>query len=198
MPSCSIRIIPTSSFLRRSMFRDPSTGGRHSGKSRWFPGWLKGTFGFAVPVNGPGGSPHKKGAPWHLQSKATSAPSTWWLQTLGYPPELNNGDDNKYAILCPWHADHSAQGANRTSTIIWQNPDTWPQFKCLHAHCAGKGLKELLEWRRAARKASSTAFASVPAFMNPDSAMTKTGPWFFIPTTGSIVSSHRTRNDYRP
>ena len=110
--------------------------------------WLQDTFGFAVPINGHRERPHKKAAPWHLQFKGDlrSLDLVAMLQTLGYPAELNDGDDNKYAILCPWHEDHSTQDKTGTSSVIWQNPDTWPQFKCLHAHCADKGLKELLEW----------------------------------------------------
>jgi uncharacterized protein DUF3987 len=56
-----------------------------------------------------------------------------------------------FSIRCPWHAEHTGEGADwspsDTSTVIFEKqPDSFPVFKCLHAHCAERGLREFLEW----------------------------------------------------
>ena len=112
--------------------------------------WLQDTFGFTAPVNErKGHSKKKKKIPWHVKFKGdlSTLNVTAMLQTLGRAPELVDGEDNKYAILCPWDGDHSVHGkGDGSSTVVWQNPDTWPGFKCLHAHCNEKGTQQLLEW----------------------------------------------------
>jgi hypothetical protein len=40
---------------------------------------------------------------------------------------------DKYAVRCPWEAEHTQGSAGDTSTVIWGNGN----FFCSHAHCAG-------------------------------------------------------------
>jgi hypothetical protein len=56
------------------------------------------------------------------------------------------GDDqgNRHGILCPWHDQHTT---GDEGTSVWVAADgRYPAFKCLHAHCQGRSLRDLLEW----------------------------------------------------
>jgi len=52
------------------------------------------------------------------------------------------------AVICPWGNEHSTEGdANDTSTVIFeptQEGERWG-FKCLHAHCTGRGIRDVLQ-----------------------------------------------------
>lgn len=47
---------------------------------------------------------------------------------------------NAYGIICPWVDQHTT---GETGTCVFAN-DGFPGFKCLHAHCADKQLKDYL------------------------------------------------------
>jgi hypothetical protein len=115
--------------------------------------WLLDTFGFTVPENEhkDRSKKKKKETPWQLKFKGDlrSLDLCALLETLGFPAELIDADDNKYSLLCPWHEEHGTPGKTGSSTVVWQRPDTWPQFKCLHAHCSERTLQHLLEWTEA-------------------------------------------------
>ena len=106
--------------------------------------WLQEKFGFVEPQQ-PG-----KEVPWHLKFDGDlhSLDLRRLLGSIGYRVSPVGG---KAAILCPWRVEHSggvAETAPSGSTVIWEPGDgsARPGFKCLHAHCAGRGLRELLEW----------------------------------------------------
>ena len=114
--------------------------------------WLQEEFGFRAPEPKAKKRSRKQSAQWWLQFRGdlSSLNLLVLLEKLGHPSTLETGDTEKYGLLCPWHKEHSdGNDAPRgTSTVIWLpgggNP--LPGFKCLHAHCSGRGLKELLEW----------------------------------------------------
>jgi hypothetical protein len=64
--------------------------------------------------------------------------------------ELLNADTNKYAVRCPWSETHSGttahDGRPTSSTVLLHPPGQTPVFKCLHAHCDGRTLRDLLLW----------------------------------------------------
>ena len=113
--------------------------------------WLRGTFGFTVPANERKDRGKKKEVPWHLRFKGDlrSLDLVALLETIGFPAELINADEDKYSLLCPWHEEHSTQDKAGSSTVVWQRLDTWPQFKCLHAHCSERAIQHLLEFAEA-------------------------------------------------
>jgi hypothetical protein len=52
----------------------------------------------------------------------------------------------KHAVICPWADEHSVDhGPNDTSTVLFESPDGhgWG-FKCLHAHCTGRTIGDVL------------------------------------------------------
>jgi len=69
---------------------------------------------------------------------------------LGLKGNLLNADEDKWSVNCPWHKEHSDGGTgwnpNKSSTVIWNKKGEFPTFNCLHAHCEGKELKEVLEF----------------------------------------------------
>jgi len=114
---------------------------------------IQGLCGFEEPFVEPKSRNwHKKGLPWHFnfQGDLASLDLIALLDGLGISAILLDPDEAKYSISCPWRAEHSTDYKNSdadSSTAIWQSGDAnWPGFRCLHAHCKERGLKELLEW----------------------------------------------------
>lgn len=54
--------------------------------------------------------------------------------------------DGKHDITCPWVAEHT-DGADG-GTAYFEPEDQWPigGFKCLHGHCAGRRIRDLLRY----------------------------------------------------
>lgn len=78
-------------------------------------------------------------------------PLAAWLRDTGRV--LSEGAEGELFIRCPWEAEHS-DGDNGSATgtayfPIGSNGYQGGGFKCLHAHCAGRGLKEFAAWARA-------------------------------------------------
>lgn len=73
----------------------------------------------------------------------------WFTAHGAYRRPLAPG---KHAVVCPWVHEHSSEpGPLDTSTVIWDaEPGLWPTFHCSHAHCAGRGIRDVLaRWRDA-------------------------------------------------
>jgi P4 family phage/plasmid primase-like protien len=52
----------------------------------------------------------------------------------------------KHAAICPWRDSHTTGQDGDSSTAIFEAEDGgFPSFKCLHGHCADKGLEEVLK-----------------------------------------------------
>jgi hypothetical protein len=58
----------------------------------------------------------------------------------------------KHAVRCPWASAHTEHiGTGDTSTVLYDGEDGKSQaFKCLHAHCVGRRLDEVIEFLRTA------------------------------------------------
>jgi DNA polymerase-1 len=58
-------------------------------------------------------------------------------------------DSGKWSARCPWSEEHSDGGTDwnpdATDTVIFADAKP-PAFKCLHAHCAERGLKQVCAW----------------------------------------------------
>ena len=72
--------------------------------------------------------------------------------------ELPDGLGVKFAIVCPWVAQHS--GGDRTGTRIGQRAGGGPWFHCDHQHCQGRGWGE---FRRAVRPRKKVKVAQASA-----------------------------------
>ena len=115
-------------------------------------------FGFEDPADKKEQSKRKPGRP-------AKEEANWWefyggnLKTLrlddlfdelGLLGKLLDADEGKQSVKCPWHREHSDGGKgwrpNQTGTVIWNETDGFPAFRCLHAHCEGRELKEVLKF----------------------------------------------------
>jgi hypothetical protein len=69
-----------------------------------------------------------------------------WFAAYGlYKRALGGG---KHAVTCPWANEHStADTAYGTDTVVWDGgrPALWPTFRCLHAHCDGRGIADVMQ-----------------------------------------------------
>jgi DNA polymerase-1 len=58
-------------------------------------------------------------------------------------------DIGKWSARCPWSEEHSDRGADwkpdATDTVIFADTKP-PGFKCLHGHCAERGLEHVCKW----------------------------------------------------
>jgi DNA polymerase-1 len=72
-------------------------------------------------------------------------------QELGIHGELLNADKLTHSVRCPWAEEHADGGrdwsSRQSDTVIFEgSSDHTPGFRCLHAHCQERGLKEFLAW----------------------------------------------------
>lgn len=87
------------------------------------------------------------------------------VSTLGRAGLLKRPLDNArgYAMRCPWEATHShvdPPGSSATALLFPAEGNGWHGgFRCLHAHCAGRGLRDLLTLLRAAERMGSEVAA---------------------------------------
>jgi hypothetical protein len=53
--------------------------------------------------------------------------------------------DGKHDVTCPWVHEHTGEADG--GTAYFEPDDTWPigGFKCLHGHCAGRSIRDLLQ-----------------------------------------------------
>ena len=108
---------------------------------------LRAWFGFGCEDKKPG---KKKDQSWKFQwpedLRTLDLPTVLGdLEILG---ECMDPDVSKFSIQCPWRADHSDGGGHSPDggTVVFNPPERMPAFKCLHAHCAGREIKDLLQW----------------------------------------------------
>jgi hypothetical protein len=55
-------------------------------------------------------------------------------------------DADKHAVRCPWGYEHSTvDPEHSTATVIWETRgQLWPNFRCLHSHCDGRGIRDVM------------------------------------------------------
>ena len=111
---------------------------------------LKQWFGFVDPAEAKRGRP-KKDKPWWARFKGAlhTLDAVALFREADRLGDCIDPDTGKWTVRCPWQDQHS-KGGNEigTSTVIFQSEtaDSPPGFKCLHAHCAERALKDVLEF----------------------------------------------------
>ena len=72
-----------------------------------------------------------------------------WLHATGRV--LGSGRNGELYIRCPWESEHTASSGPAETVYfpVGSNGYAHGGFKCLHAHCAHRGLPEFLEWAKA-------------------------------------------------
>jgi len=70
-------------------------------------------------------------------------------------------NERGYAVRCPWDTLHStpdAPGSSATALLFPSEANGWRgAFKCLHAHCATRGLRDLMDLLRGAEREKEAA-----------------------------------------
>jgi putative DNA primase/helicase len=60
-----------------------------------------------------------------------------------YGKDLGGG---KHGVRCPWETDHST-GSDGTDTVVYEASGAQgPGFRCLHAHCEGRGIRDVRDY----------------------------------------------------
>jgi DNA polymerase I-like protein with 3'-5' exonuclease and polymerase domains len=107
---------------------------------------LRQWFGFETPEGTKRGRP-KKEAPWwaEFNGDLSTLDIVGLFRHAGRLGDYIDPDDNKWAVRCPWDHEHSKQADGiGTDTVVFASEP--PGFKCLHAHCAERTVKEVVEW----------------------------------------------------
>jgi DNA polymerase-1 len=106
-------------------------------------------FGFAAPEAKKRGRPGKE-KPWWAkwEQDLRTLDLAGVMEEIGSLGECLDPDHNKWSVRCPWEANHTGGVADApgSDTIIFNQPETMPGFKCLHSHCEAKGIKDVIEW----------------------------------------------------
>jgi hypothetical protein len=70
---------------------------------------------------------------------------SWFLAHQHYRRPLGG---SLHAVRCPWAHEHSSVDVeSSTSTVIWEaHGQCWPNFRCMHAHCEGRGIRDLVAY----------------------------------------------------
>ena len=106
-------------------------------------------FGFSVPETKKPGRPPKE-KPWwsKWEQDLRTLDLTVVMTKLGHLGECLDADHAKWSVRCPWEHEHSSAASNTpgSDTAIFNVPQTMPGFRCLHAHCDQRGIKDLIEW----------------------------------------------------
>ena len=107
---------------------------------------LRQWFGFETPEAAKRGRPKKESAWWSaFNGDLATLDIVALFRRAGRLGDCIDPDENKWAVRCPWDHDHSKQndGIGTDTAIFASEP---PGFKCLHAHCAERTVKEVVEW----------------------------------------------------
>ena len=70
-----------------------------------------------------------------------------WARSLGLEPRRHGSTasgDARWAIRCPWQAQHTDGAQGTTATVLIESRGKPPGFRCLHAHCADRRLADVL------------------------------------------------------
>lgn len=99
-----------------------------------------------TPIGGPLGS---TATPRHRALDLTRLDIVAWFRHHDCYGHRADDDRGTHTVKCPWEDEHSAgDGAHDSDTVIWDGSDgRLPNFRCLHAHCTHKKLREVAaEW----------------------------------------------------
>ena len=111
---------------------------------------LKAWFGFHEPRPAKRGRPRKEPS-WIVAYKGDvrTLKLKELFQSQAMLGRCLDPDIGKWSARCPWSEEHSDRGADwnpdATDTVIFANTKP-PGFKCLHAHCAERGLEHVCKW----------------------------------------------------
>jgi DNA polymerase-1 len=144
-------------------------------------------FGFSAPEAKKRGRPSKE-KPWwsKWEQDLRTLDLAGVMEDLGRLGDCLDPDSNKWSVRCPWETDHSGGVADApgSDTIIFNQPETMPGFKCLHAHCESRGIRDLVEWAEARKPGIIAARCSNLRVWSPGNSNAKGRPQIILPALG--------------
>jgi DNA polymerase-1 len=144
-------------------------------------------FGFAAPEAKKRGRPGKE-KPWwsKWEQDLRTLDLAGVMEDLGGLGECLDPDHHKWSVRCPWEADHTGGVADApgSDTIIFNQPETMPGFRCLHAHCESRGIKDLIEWAEAQKKGIITSRCANLRAWSPGTTNATGRPRIILPALG--------------
>jgi len=78
-----------------------------------------------------------------------------------------------FSLRCPWNGEHTTADGERDAVIMPPDKEksVWWSFNCFHAHCAGRGLREILEWAEAKKPGIVKEFCQLPELILPSASV---------------------------
>jgi DNA polymerase-1 len=144
-------------------------------------------FGFTAPESKKRGRPGKA-KPWwsRWDQDLRTLDLAGVMEDLGRLGACLDPDANKWSVRCPWDHEHSA-GANDapgSDTIIFNQVETMPGFKCLHSHCESRGIRDVVEWAEQQRPGIIAARCANLRVWQPGNTNAKGRPRIVLPSLG--------------
>jgi DNA polymerase I len=144
-------------------------------------------FGFAAPEAKKRGRPSKE-KPWWARwnEDLRTLDLAGVMEDLGRLGTCLDPDHNKWSVRCPWEADHTGGVADApgSDTIIFNQPETMPGFKCLHSHCESRGIRDLVEWAEGQKPGIIAARCSNLRVWAPGNTNASSRPRIILPALG--------------
>ena len=144
-------------------------------------------FGFSAPEAKKRGRPSKE-KPWwsKWQEDLRTLDLAGVMEDLGRLGECLDADHHKWSVRCPWESQHSggANDAPGSDTIIFNQPETMPGFRCLHSHCESRGIRDLIEWAENQKSGIIGARCSNLRVWSPGNSNAKGRPQIILPALG--------------
>ena len=144
-------------------------------------------FGFSAPEAKKRGRPGKE-KPWwsKWEQDLRTLDLAGVMEDLNRLGECLDPDHNKWSVRCPWEADHTGGVAETpgSDTIIFNQPETMPGFKCLHSHCESHGIKDLIEWAEVQKPGIITSRCANLRAWSPGTTNATGRPRIILPALG--------------
>ncbi len=144
-------------------------------------------FGFATPESKKPGRPSKE-KPWwsRWDQDLRTLDLAGVMEDLGRLGACLDPDTNKWSVRCPWESAHSggANDAPGSDTIIFNRAETMPGFRCLHAHCESRGIRDVVEWAEKQKPGIIASRCANLRVWQPGNNNAKGRPQIILPALG--------------
>lgn len=93
------------------------------------------------------------------------------LMELSVPIKVVKGRPGQYSLPCPWRDGNTTPEGELDACVFPPEGKKWWGFNCVHAHCSGRGLGDLIAWCEGMRPGIVKWFCSLPELVLPSGAV---------------------------
>ncbi|MEI7956989.1 MAG: bifunctional DNA primase/polymerase, partial [Verrucomicrobiota bacterium] len=144
-------------------------------------------FGFSAPAAKIPGRPGKE-KPWwtNWPEDLRTLDLTGIMDQFGLLGRCIDPDQHKWSVRCPWESEHAGGASTEAGTdaVIFDAPEILPAFRCLHAHCASRTARDLVEWIDSQKPGIIASRCTNLRAWNPGSKGLSGRPRIVLPGTG--------------